>query len=84
MYHFVWIPKYRHKVFEEPYRTVLKDIIRKVGYDYDIIARSDGANIAVGGKRREDLGPGNYITPTLFTDANNSMRIAQEEILARC
>ncbi len=36
MYHFVWIPKYRHKVFEEPYRTVLKDIIRKVGYDYDI------------------------------------------------
>jgi len=36
MYHFVWIPKYRHKVFEEPYRTVLKDIVRKVGYDYDI------------------------------------------------
>ncbi len=36
MYHFVWIPKYRHKVFEDPYRTVLKDIIRKVGYDYDI------------------------------------------------
>jgi putative transposase len=36
MYHFVWIPKYRHKVFEEPYRTVLKDIIRKIGYDYDI------------------------------------------------
>ena len=36
MYHFVWIPKYRHKVFEEPYRTVLKDIIKKVGYDYDI------------------------------------------------
>jgi putative transposase len=23
-------------VFEEPYRTVLKDIVRKVGYDYDI------------------------------------------------
>jgi len=37
MYHFVWIPKYRHKVFEEPYRTVLKDIIRKIGYDYDIV-----------------------------------------------
>ena len=32
----MWIPKYRHKVFDEPYRTVLKDIIRKVGYDYDI------------------------------------------------
>ena len=36
MYHFVWIPKYRHKVFEEPYRTVLKDIIGKIGYDYEI------------------------------------------------
>ncbi|MBP6367259.1 MAG: hypothetical protein KA343_08105 [Nitrosomonas sp.] len=21
MYHFVWIPKYRHKVFMEPYRS---------------------------------------------------------------
>jgi len=36
MYHFVWIPKYRHKIFDEPYRTVLKEIIKKVGYDYDI------------------------------------------------
>jgi len=36
MYHFVWIPKYRHKVFSEPYRGTLKWIIEKVGYDYDI------------------------------------------------
>ena len=36
MYHFVWIPKYRHKVFEEPYRSDLIGIIEKVGYDYDI------------------------------------------------
>ena len=36
MYHFVWIPKYRHKVFSEPYRGVLKGIIEKTGYDYDI------------------------------------------------
>ena len=36
MYHFVWIPKYRHKVFEEPYRSRLKDIIYKIGYDYNI------------------------------------------------
>ena len=36
MYHFVWIPKYRHKVFKSPYREVLKDIIKKVGSDYDI------------------------------------------------
>lgn len=36
MYHFVWIPKYRHKVFTEPYRSGLKDIIYKIGYDYNI------------------------------------------------
>ena len=36
MYHFVWIPKYRRKVFTEPYRTVLKNIIEQIGYDYNI------------------------------------------------
>ncbi len=36
MYHIVWIPKYRHKVFEEPYRSGLKEIIKKIGYAYDI------------------------------------------------
>ena len=36
MYHFVCIPKYRHKVFEEPYRSGLKNIISKIGYDYNI------------------------------------------------
>ncbi len=36
MYHFVWIPKYSHKVFEEPYRAAMKAIIEKIGYDYDI------------------------------------------------
>lgn len=36
MYHFVWIPKYRHKVFAEPYREMLKAIIGKAAYDYDI------------------------------------------------
>ena len=36
MYHFVWIPKYRHKVFVEPYRSDLKLIIEKIAYDYNI------------------------------------------------
>ena len=36
MYHFVWIPKYRGKVFAEPYRTALKNIIEQIGYDYNI------------------------------------------------
>ena len=36
MYHFVWIPKYRHKIFIEPYRESLELIIKKIGYDYNI------------------------------------------------
>ena len=28
--------KYRHKVFEEPCGSVLKNIIHKISYDYDI------------------------------------------------
>jgi putative transposase len=35
MYHFVWIPKYWHKVFSEPDRKTFKGIIEKIGYDYD-------------------------------------------------
>ncbi|PWC35185.1 betaine-aldehyde dehydrogenase [Azospirillum sp. TSO22-1] len=45
------------------------------------IARSDGAEVRVGGTRAEELGTeGNYVRPTLFTGADNRMRIAQEEI----
>ncbi len=36
MYHFVWIPKYRHKVFPPSLREAMKAIILKIGYDYDI------------------------------------------------
>jgi len=36
MYHFVWIPKYHHKVFEEPYLSAMKATIQKIGYDHDI------------------------------------------------
>ena len=32
----MWIPKYRHKVFSEPYRKAMKTIIQKIGFDYDI------------------------------------------------
>lgn len=47
---------------------------------YMAIAQQDGATTKVGGVRREDLGSGNYVAPTLFTDADNTMRIAREEI----
>jgi len=49
---------------------------------YFDIARSEGAQIRVGGSAGE--GPlskgGFYVQPTLFTGATNSMRIAREEI----
>jgi len=50
---------------------------------YVQIAREDGASIAAGGQRYEGAGAdskGNYIQPTLFTNARSSMRIAREEI----
>jgi 5-carboxymethyl-2-hydroxymuconic-semialdehyde dehydrogenase len=51
---------------------------------YFAIAHEDGANIRCGGKMaqvEESNGArGNYVQPTLFTEADSSMRIAQEEI----
>ena len=42
------------------------------------MAPQDGAKIAAGGKRVG--GQGNFVEPTLFVGADNSMRIAQQEI----
>lgn len=47
---------------------------------YMTIAQQDGATTKVGGIHRADLGNGCYVSPTLFTDADTSMHIAQEEI----
>jgi 5-carboxymethyl-2-hydroxymuconic-semialdehyde dehydrogenase len=47
---------------------------------YFKIARDDGAQIRVGGGRAENLKPGFYVQPTLFTHAKNTMRVAREEI----
>jgi len=46
--------------------------------EYFALAREEGATIAVGGEKIE--GDGCYVKPTLFTNATNTMRIAQEEI----
>ncbi len=60
--------------------------VEKVCSYFDI-AKEQGAHIAVGGQALAPLveagfcqSNGNFVAPTLFTDANNSMRIAQEEI----
>lgn len=41
---------------------------------------AEGARLVYGGKRPEGLGNGWYYTPTIFEDAHNRMKIAQEEI----
>lgn len=45
---------------------------------YFDIAKEDGATVAAGGVKVGDAGY--FVRPTLFTNANNKMRIAQEEI----
>lgn len=47
---------------------------------YFEVARQEGACIAVGGGRPAELAQGNYVAPTLFSQAKARMRIAQEEI----
>jgi hypothetical protein len=42
----------------------------------------EGANLVVGGHRPAHLDKGYFVEPTLFTDVDNSMTIAQEEIAA--
>jgi 5-carboxymethyl-2-hydroxymuconic-semialdehyde dehydrogenase len=47
---------------------------------YFDIATEDGATIAAGARAVSVDGKGNYVEPTLFTNARNDMRIARQEI----
>ncbi|MFG2356993.1 aldehyde dehydrogenase [Streptomyces sp. NPDC048521] len=49
--------------------------------DYIQLGIEEGARLVIGGPQiPEGLEKGNYVTPTVFADVDNSMRIAQEEI----
>ncbi|MYF88737.1 MAG: 5-carboxymethyl-2-hydroxymuconate semialdehyde dehydrogenase [Boseongicola sp. SB0676_bin_33] len=56
---------------------IAEDHFRKVTSYFDI-ATSEGATVAAGGATGDPAGY--FVQPTLFTDADNGMRIAQEEI----
>ncbi len=56
---------------------VTEEHYNKVTSYFDI-AREDGATVAAGGVKVGD--EGYFVRPTLFTNANNQMRIAREEI----
>lgn len=50
--------------------------------DYIGIAKAEGATLALGGgpATRSECGSGWFVEPTIFTDVDNKMRIAQEEV----
>jgi aldehyde dehydrogenase (NAD+) len=50
--------------------------------DYIDIAKVEGAKTVLGGQRGTlpECGKGWFVEPTIFTEVNNSMRIAQEEV----
>lgn len=64
--------------------TEVGPLIHKTHLDkvmgYVEAARQDGATVAAGGDLANVAGRGNFIQPTLFTNATNHMRIAREEI----
>ncbi|MGE3335366.1 MAG: aldehyde dehydrogenase family protein [Rhodospirillaceae bacterium] len=52
----------------------------KQNLSYVEIGRSEGARLVKGGERLKGLTDGYYMRPALFADADNKMRISQEEI----
>ncbi|HLS50854.1 MAG TPA: aldehyde dehydrogenase family protein, partial [Burkholderiaceae bacterium] len=48
--------------------------------DYIAIGQNEGATLACGGERLQQEYDGYYFSPAIFTDVDNQMRIAQEEI----
>jgi 5-carboxymethyl-2-hydroxymuconic-semialdehyde dehydrogenase len=66
--------------------TEVGPLIHKTHFDkvlgYVAIGKSDGATLA-GRRQVRWAGRGLVVRPTLFTGANNQMRIAQEESSAR-
>lgn len=52
----------------------------EIDLSYIEIGRNEGAHLVFGGERLQRENNGFYLSPALFVDADNSMRIAQEEI----
>jgi aldehyde dehydrogenase (NAD+) len=55
---------------------------RRIVEEYIAVGKAEGARLALGGERPEVPGfeRAPFVAPTIFTDARNDMRIAQEEI----
>jgi acyl-CoA reductase-like NAD-dependent aldehyde dehydrogenase len=66
------------------YETDMGPLISQTQLDtvenYVRIGQEEGAKLVLGGKRPEGMDGGFFYEPTIFTDVDNSMTIAQEEI----
>lgn len=62
--------------------SLVNDVQLKKVLNYVEIGKSEGAKVAYGGERLTTGGlqNGNFILPTILTDVQNKMRVAQEEI----
>ena len=52
----------------------------EIDQKYLEVGRSEGAKLVVGGERLKRATDGYYLSPALFTETTNAMRIAREEI----
>lgn len=52
----------------------------KTDLEYFEIGKQEGAQLIAGGNRVEHATPGFFVAPTIFTNVQSKMRIAQEEI----
>lgn len=59
---------------------LIRDVARARSERYVAIALDQGATLVAGGKRPAGFAKGFYFEPTLFTDVDNTSRIAQEEV----
>jgi acyl-CoA reductase-like NAD-dependent aldehyde dehydrogenase len=59
--------------------VAMKRQMERVQY-YIEKGKAEGAQVATGGGRPADLNQGYFVEPTVFTNVDNSMAIAQEEI----
>jgi len=70
--------------YQMDYETTLGPVVsvkqRETIEEYIKAGLEEGAKLVLGGKRPEGFEKGYYIEPTIFTDVDNKMKIAQEEI----
>ena len=64
--------------------TQIGPVVDQTQYDQDVdyigIGKTEGATLATGGNPVERETPGYYLSPALFVDTHNDMRINREEI----